>query len=407
MDILSSSQPELTFTNLSEAEVDFIQKNLQLDVNQLLLKSSKPGEFDFKKLAGQILSRQKATKKLPDWVANKYLIFPPSLSVEQSSSQATALFKSSLMSGKSLMDITGGMGVDFFYSSKNFERAIYFEMQEVVAKTTAHNFEKLGVKNVEIRNENSLEAIVREHLQSDWIYTDPARRDQNKDKVVRLADCTPDIVANLELLLQAAPNILIKTSPLLDINLAIKELNHVKAVYAVGYDQECKELLFHIQKGHEGEAVLHACVVDNQGHPRYSLQFDRNEEHFAQIHLSGSQSYLYEPHAAVLKSGAFKVLGERYGVNKLAMSSHLYTSNDLVPNFPGRAFEIIGVTKPDANEIRKVAQSDKANLTLRNFPGKIQDLRKKWRLKDGGDIYLFATTLFDNKKVVIVSKKVN
>ena len=391
---------------LTDKELKFINQHITDDVNQLLLRSKNAEDLDVKKAIGQIHARQKAVKKLPEWSSYKKLIFPPALSVEQSSSEATAAFKASIVSGETLIDITGGMGVDCYYMSQKFNSATYFELQPEVATTANYNFKLLQANQITVRNSNSLTAIEAEGLTADWIYTDPARRDSNKDKVVLLADCTPDIISNLPLLLRAAPNILVKTSPLLDIDRAVKELQHVKAVYTIGYDQECKELLFHINGEHSSDSYeLKVRILNQNGEAGLSLDFEKNQEQQATIAYTYPQAYLYEPHAAVLKSGAFKILGDRYGVSKLAASSHLYTSEQRIENFPGRTFEVVGYCKPDGTEIQKLIGQNKANLTLRNFPAKIQDLRKKWRLNEGGDHYLFATTLFDNKKVVIVTKK--
>ena len=399
-------QSDVPKTGLNETELTFIQKHLQDDVNQLILRSHSFKDIDVKKLAAQIQARQKALKKLPEWSAQLKLIFPPALSVEQSSSEATAIFKASLVKGNTLIDITGGMGVDCFYMSSKFQTATYFELQKEVADTASYNFEVLGSEKITVRNADSLATIEQENLKADWIYTDPARRDNNKDKVVRLADCTPDVVANLELLQNSAPDILLKTSPLLDIDLAVKELKNVKAVYIIGYDQECKELLFHINREHKTERFeLKVRILNTLGNAEQILDFDKTEEQTLQIEHSYPLGYLYEPHAAVLKSGAFKVLGQRFGVSKLAPSSHLYTSQNRVENFPGRTFEIVGHCKPDGKEIQKIIGQNKANLTLRNFPAKIQDLRKKWRLNEGGEFYLFATTLFDDKKIVVITRK--
>lgn len=394
-------------TGFTENEIRFIIQNRNEDVNQLILKSGNNPGVNTKKMAAQILARQKAIKKLPEWSANEKLIFPPVLSVEQCSSEATARYKASLVSGKQLTDITGGMGVDCFYMSQNFEQTDYFEQQEEVTKTAAYNFNQLGRSDVTFHSENSLEFLSQHPLQSDWIYADPARRGSNQEKVVLLSDCTPDVVNNLPLLFANASNILIKTSPLLDIDLAVSQLRYVREVHSVGYEQECKELLFVLnQEKLNQPALLKSVVLDSSGKPAYQIHFTRKDENESPHSFSQPLRFLYEPHAAVLKSGAFKILCKLFNVNKLAASSHLYTSENSVDDFPGRIFEIIAVCKPDAKEIYKFLDQDKANLTLRNFPGKIQDLRKKWRLKEGGDFYLFATTLEDSKKVVIVTKKV-
>ncbi|REA61675.1 hypothetical protein DSL64_11990 [Dyadobacter luteus] len=391
---------------LTETELAFIEVHQHDDITQLLLSAARFKNVDVKKLAGQIHARQKATKKLPEWVAEPKIWFPPALSVEQSSSEATARFKASLVSGKSLIDTTGGMGIDVFYMSRKFESAMYFELQKEVADAAVFNFGLFNCKNITVRNTDSVGAIASEKLKADWIFSDPARRDSNKDKVVKLSDCAPDIPAHLDLLLEAAPDILIKTSPLLDIDLAVKELKYVKAVYIIGYDQECKELLFHLRReAVEVDFELKPRVLNHNGDVTSSLDFTKSEEQNALVTYSNPLGYLYEPHAAVLKSGAFKTVATKLEAYKLAPSSHLYTSENSIEHFPGRTFEVIGYCKPDGGDIRKLIGQDKANLTIRNFPAKIQDLRKKWRLNEGGDIYLFATTLSDNKKVVVACRK--
>lgn len=390
----------------SEKEIDFIQAHLQDDVSKLILAAKQFKAFDIKKLAAQIQSRQKAIKKLPEWSANPALIFPPALSVEQSSSEGTAKYKASLLSGNQLIDITGGMGVDCYYMHDNFQRVQYFEQQAEVAATAKWNFEQLGVTNVDIHAENSLERLASQSIPSDWIYTDPARRNANREKVVLLSDCTPDIVANLDLLFQNGPNILLKTSPLLDIDLAAKSLKHLQAVHVIGYESECKELLFVLKKDHEAEEFeIKVRIVDGSGAMLHMLDFTRTHERDAKVTYANPAKFLYEPHAAVLKAGAFKTLCSVFSLDKLAINSQLYTSAHLHDDFPGRAFEVITVCKPDIKEISKHIEGDKANLTVRNFPAKSEELRKKWKLKDGGKYYLFATSLSDNSKVVVVCVK--
>jgi hypothetical protein len=393
-------------TGFSKEEIDFIQAHLQDDVSKLMLKASQFKGFDIKKLAGQIQSRQKAVKKLPEWSANQALVFPPALSVEQSSSEGTARYKASLLSGNQLVDITGGMGVDCYYMHRNFQNVQYFEQQPDVAATAKWNFAQLGVANIVVNAQNSLETLANQNVPSEWIYADPARRNANREKVVLLSDCTPDIVSNLDLLFQNAPNILLKTSPLLDIDLAAKSLKHLKEVHVIGYESECKELLFVLKKDHiNDDFEIKVRIVDGSGAVLHKLDFNRTLEREAHVTYSNPLKFLYEPHAAVLKAGAFKTISSFFSLNKLAINSQLYTSAQLNNDFPGRAFEVIAVCKPDIREVAKYIEGDKANLTVRNFPAKSEELRKKWKLKDGGKYYLFATTLADNSKVVIVSVK--
>lgn len=389
----------------SADEIAFIQAHLQDNPGELILKAKKFKGLDVKKLAAQIQSRQKALKKLPEWSANEQLIFPPALSVEQCSSEATAHYKESIVSGTTLIDVTGGMGIDCYYMSRSFDETHYFEQQPEVASSAAYNFAQLGATRIHVHAGESLAALQAGQT-ADWLYADPARRGSNKEKVVRLADCTPDVAGNMTLLLNAAPNILIKTSPLLDIDLASKELRNLKEVHVVGYEQECKELLFVLDREmEEDNFMIRVRIVDSAGQPMHQLDFTREEERSAAAGYAKPLAYLYEPHAAVLKAGAFKTICGRFDVQKLAIHSQLYTSQEYVSDFPGRSFRIVAVCKPDIRDIAQHMTGDKANITTRNFPVKPEELRKKWKIKDGGDHYLFATTLADQSKVVIVCVK--
>ncbi len=393
------------YDGLKENEISFIHAHMHANPGDLILKAGKFKGLDVKKLAAQIQSRQKALKKLPEWSANPQLIFPPALSVEQCSSEATALYKAGIVAGNTLIDITGGMGIDCYYMSRSFAEAHYFEQQPEVAAAAGYNFAQLGASRIHVHAGESLEAL-HDGLTADCLYADPARRDANKEKVVRLADCTPDVAGNAALLFNAAPCILIKTSPLLDIDLASRELQKLKEVHVMGYEQECKELLFVLDREMPGQNFkIKVRIIDAAGQPIYQLDFDREEERNAAAGYSKPLDYLYEPHAAVLKAGAFKTLCTRYDVLKLALHSQLYTSEEYVSDFPGRSFRVVAVCKPDIREISQHITGGKAHITTRNFPAKPEELRKKWKLKDGGDHYLFATTLADQTKAVVVCEK--
>lgn len=390
----------------SQAEITFIQAHLKDDVSKLMLRSTQFKGLNIKKLAEQIQSRQKAVKKLPEWSANPELIFPPALSVEQSSSEATAKYKATLMSGHQLIDITGGMGVDCYYMRENFQQVQYFEQQPVVAEAAKFNFEQLRAANICVHTADSIETLKTESYSGDWIYADPARRNANREKVVLLSDCTPDIVEHLSILFERAPNVLLKTSPLLDIDLAAKSLRNLKEVHVIGYEGECKELLFVLKKDWISDTFeIKVRIISSSGDTMNLLDLTRKTEQLAEVHYSTPLKYLYEPHAAVLKAGAFRTICDTFSLNKLAINSQLYTSEHLLNGFPGRVFEVVAVCKPAIREIKKIIGGDKANLTVRNFPASSEDLRKKLKLKDGGMFYLFATTLADNSRVMIVTIK--
>jgi hypothetical protein len=401
---METSIPEIT-----DREQAFIREHIYDDVPKLLLQKNHSPDLDLSKLARQILGRQKARHKLPSWYANDRLLFPPPLSVEQGSSEATARFKSSLVSGKKLIDITGGMGVDCFYMSQHFEQTLYFDQQETVARTAAYNFGQLGVTHrIEVRAEEALAALDRNPMPADWVYADPARRDDRQRKVAQLADCTPDLTQALPTLFRSAPNVLVKTAPLLDIDLAVSQLQAVREVHVIGLEGECKEVLYTLERRYpKGQDIpIRVRLLHADGTPQAAFDFTRQQEASAIAPLGEPAAFLYEPHAALLKAGAFKTIAAQYGLTKLASHTHLYTASHWIPDFPGRGFQIRAVCKPNAREIAAYVPDGKANLTVRNFPGKMDDLRKKWRLKEGGNVYLFASELFDTRKVVIVTEKV-
>lgn len=397
-----------SFCELTDREQDFIREHIDDNVADLLLQGKRCQDVDLKKLASQIAARQKAKHKLPDWYADGRLYFPPPLSVEQGSSEATARFKANLVSGKKLIDITGGMGVDCFYMSAGFEKTSYFDQQKEVARAAAYNFDELGLAGkIDVRAEDAILALSKAPEPADWIYADPARRDDRQRKVTQLADCSPDLTSTLPILFRSAPNIMVKTAPLLDIDLAIKQLGFVQEVYIIGLDRECKEVLYILNQSSlvAVDIPLKTRMLNADGSIQYSFDSGRREEADTVVDFSVPQKYLYEPHAAILKAGAFKSLAAKFGMAKLATNTHLYTSNELLKDFPGRGFEVIALTKPDARTLAEFTPDGKANLTLRNFPGRVDDLRKKWRLKEGGDVYLFAAELSDRRKVVIVARK--
>ncbi|WP_247235390.1 THUMP-like domain-containing protein [Telluribacter sp. SYSU D00476] len=404
-------------TGLTAAERTFVREHIQDDVATLLLKHRSSPNLDIQKVVKQIAARQKARYKLPEWYLNEQLLFPPPLSVEQGSSQATARYKAGLvvgghlagghLAGRHLIDITGGMGVDCYYMSQSFEQTTYFEQQPEVARSAAYNLQVLGADHITIRNEEALSALSQHPIPADWIYADPARRDEQQRKVVRLADCTPDIVTALPLLQRCAPRLLVKTSPLLDIDLSVKELQGVQEVHVIGLESECKEVLYLITTDTPAthEPILKVRILNADGSTLAGFDFTRPDEARAEVQLGEPMKYLYEPHATLLKAGAFRSVASRFGLIKIAPSSHLYTSDEWLPDFPGRGFAVVAVCKPDARELHAYLPEGKANLTLRNFPATIQDLRKKWKIREGGDRYLFATTLADGRKLVVVTQK--
>lgn len=390
-------------TPLDEASKQFIKQNLNAKVESLLLKSGSSQPKNIKILAEQIAARQKIKEKLPSFYRNLDLILPKSISLEQSSSDLTANFKSTIVSGKLLIDLTGGMGIDLLAMCKQFEKAIYIEQNADLQSIAAFNFEQLKINNTQFFCENSVEFLKKIDKKIDWIYIDPARRSNAGGKVFSLADCEPNVLEIKELLLQKSDSVLIKCSPMLDIAQAVKQLENVAKVYVVCVENEVKELLFHLKKAHFDR--IETQVIQLKNGENNSFEFDLEEEKHLDFRIGSIQKYLYEPNVGIMKAGAFKTVSKVFQIDKLNPNTHLYTSNQIIENFPGRSFEIINVLKVDKKDIKKHIPSQKANLTIRNFPGTVEELRKKIELKDGGNDYLFAYTNNINEKLILHTVK--
>ena len=403
---------------------DFISKHLKDDVNRLALAKF-PDDIDREFVVRQIHARQVLNKKLPSWAENDELIFPKKLSLEQSSSELTALYKKSLLSDvdemariaicenqcqsvvmtKTLIDLTGGMGVDTAFLFDNFDHAFYVEMQEELCEIARHNFKVLN-KNITVVNDNA-EHFLQNCDMVDCIYLDPARRDEYGRKMVSLHDCSPDVVELHDLLMKKAKRILIKVSPMLDIEMIKKELKDISEIHVVAVRNECKEILIAMQTHKESVSSINIIATDLR--EKWNIVFTEDEEQNAQWTLADNiKKYLYEPGAACMKAGCFKLLSQRYALDKLHRNSHLYTSDELVPDFPGRIFEVIDVMpfdKKTKKEISLRCQQPKANVAVRNFPLSTEELKKNLGLHDGGEFYIFGTTMKGENKVIVLTKK--
>ncbi len=399
-------------TRLSEKEQQFIREHRTDDIGALLLRPN-PAGLDLKKLAAQLSARQKARFKLPTWYETDELVFPPAMSVEQASSEATARYKASLVQGGLLLDLTGGMGVDTWAFAQRLRTVIYVEQQPELAKLAADNLETLGLTNVRVQTGNGLVVVQTLSEPADWLYLDPHRRDGQGGKVVRLADCEPDLSKPdvLADLLTKASTILLKTSPLIDIDATIRQLSGpaqgVRAVHVVALQGEVKEVLFIIDGQPVDQAMIEVNAVNLLSDNTIRICFQRQEERTAEVTFGHPETYLYEPNAAVLKAGAFRLVASRFGLLKLAPHSHLYTSDALRADFPGRIFRVDQSVRADRKALQAVVPGLKANLTVRNFPQTVAELRKKLGLQEGGEQYLFATTLLNGDKRLIVCRKAN
>jgi 16S rRNA G966 N2-methylase RsmD len=400
---------------LSLSEQAFISAHLTTDVRALVLRAQS-SDLDIKKVAAQIAARQKAREKLPTWYANDKLTFPPALSVEQASSERTAQYKASLVSGRWLQDLTGGMGVDTWAFAQRVDNVMYIERNSELAALAAHNLPLLGTGNVVVKSGNGLDLLNDSSEKAtvfdpaDWIYLDPHRRNDQGGKVVRLEDCEPDVSQpNLvSALLKKATRILLKASPLLDIDMAVRQLNGaVGSVHIVAVQGEVKEILFTLGNQPTAKENSTFNAVNILADRTVTLSFRWGDERDAEVNFDNPQQYVYEPNAAVLKAGAFRLVAARFGLTKLAPNSHLYTSEVLRTDFPGRIFALQSVSKPDAKTLKTLVPTMKANLTVRNFPQSVADLRKKLNLNEGGDVYILATTLLNGDKRLLITRKVD
>ncbi len=384
---------------------EFVKEHENDDIRVLALRATQYPEIDMQLAIRQITGRRIAKEKIPSWYINENILYPKHLSLEQSSSERTARYKANLVNGDSLIDLTGGMGVDFSFLAAKFKHAIYVEQQTELTEIALHNFKELGLTNVVVKNEEAL-SYLQNTPSIDLIYIDPARRDTVGRKTVNIEDCTPNILELASLLEEKGKETMIKLSPMLDITLALKSLSNISDVHIISYNNECKELLF-IKKKTDKETLYHCVNIQKEKTDILSFTRDREEETVISYKPQIGQ-YLYEPNSSIMKAGAYKYLSTYYNINKIHPNSHLYTSDSLIPNFQGRSFIIENVSSLNKKEVKQYLHNIKqANITTRNFPLSVQELRKRIGLKEGGDIFIFATTLADERKVLLICKKID
>lgn len=382
---------------------EFINQNINSDVANLALKGI-PFDNNLKQdIITQIESKKKCEKKLPTWFNTPNIYFPPKLNIEQTSSEVTAQYKSNLISGKSIIDITGGFGVDCYYFSKKVDTVIHCDLNVNLSKIVEKNSSKLKVNNITFHANDGLEVLKTIGEKVDWIYIDPSRRNDIKGKVFLLKDCLPNVPENLDMLFQYSKNIMIKTSPILDITSGISELQNVKHIHCVAVNNEVKELLWILEKDFSNKIEIKTINITNKDTQRFNFNL-KNELETTPAY-SQPLNYLYEPNTAILKSGAFNSIAGIKNIYKLHKHSHLYTSNDLI-EFPGRRFKIIKTIPYNKKSYKKEINLSQANVTTRNFPETVAQIRNKFKIKDGGKNYLFFTTILENSKTIISSVKI-
>ena len=450
---------------MNQATQDFIRQHQDDDVRQLAFLGSKYPEVDMPFALDQIRGRKMARVKLPRWASLEGIIYPPHISMEQCSSESTALYKAELAarllglpassSGIEMkaeneiefVDLTGGFGVDFSYIAARLGvKSMYVERQAHLCEAAKENFERLGLKNAIVKNGDGIEvlhsflpkkddaasaddslgiiygqplSLLKTKLGLKIIFVDPARRDDAGNKVVSLKDCTPDVTVLQEEMLSKADYVIIKLSPMLDWHRAVSELSHVREVHIISVNNECKELLLVLSARNMGDMeassadgeVKHAgnlriyCVNDAQSFVCDELDMESSPVRIAPPVLEEMQ-YLYEPNASLMKAGCFGVLSDRYDARMLSKNSHLFVSQAPIEAFPGRSFRIIAVSSFNKKELKRYLSGiTKANIATRNFPLSVAELRKRLKLKDGGETYIFATTLSDESHVLVITEK--
>jgi len=379
----------------------FITENLKTDITKLILKGSPFSDVSIQELASQIVAKQKAEHKLASWFRTQQIYYPSKINIEQTSSEHTANYKSNLVNGASIIDITGGFGIDCFYFSKRFEAVTHCEINAELSTIVAHNFKQLKINNITTFSGDAFDFLRSTKEKFDCIYIDPSRRDAVKGKVFLLQDCIPNVPENIDFLFSKTNQILIKTSPILDITSAINELKFVKEVHVIAIHNEVKELLFLLDKEHSKSIEIKTVNIGKE--ETKTFHFTYKEDLYSEY--SEPLSYLYEPNSAILKSGGFHQITNQLNVSKLQQHSHLYTA-DILLDFPGRTFKIEQVLSYDKKKLKKLLPENKANITIRNFPKTVAQIRKETKIKEGGTIFIFFTTNFKNELTVVICRKI-
>ncbi len=379
----------------------YINDNLTADISKILFKGTPFLDVSSQEIVEQIIAKNKCATKLPTWFNTPNIYYPNKLNIEQTSSEITANHKANLISGKSLIDITGGFGVDAFAFSKKMKQVYHCEINENLSKIVTHNYKQLYIKNIKTIACDGIKYLQKDNTKFDWIYIDPSRRNDYKGKVFLLKYCLPNVPENIDFLFEKCDNILLKNSPILDLTSAIKELKFVKEIHIVAVQNEVKELLFILEKDYINSIQIK--TVNFNKNNTQLFDFKLNKTTVATFSLP--KKHVYEPNSAILKSGGFNQISHQLNIDKLHQHSHLYTSDQLI-NFPGRRFEIKHIISFDKKLLKKLIPTKKANITTRNFPQTVAQIRKKTGLRDGGNQYLFFTTDCNNKHLVLICEKI-
>lgn len=391
---------------LTTSQIQFIKEHAADDLACLLLSAAKYPGMDIPFLVDQIAARRQIREKLPSWYENERLVFPSKIAAEQCSSEQTAAYKQELVGEDwTVCDLTGGLGIDSYFLSRKVKQLTYIERFPAYCEAAEYNFSVLEAGNITVVN-GDITQFVEALPVVDAFYIDPARRGESNKRVFALQDCEPDLPGLLPELLKRSPRVIAKLSPMADIQMTLELLPGTTSVHVLSVKNECKELLFVTERGAEGRQPSIRCINFGTNGVQ-SFLFTMEEERNAGLILAERVgAYLYEPNVSVLKAGAFKQIAVRMGVKKLQVSSHLYTSDQLVPGFPGRRFRVDEVLPFTGKLCKGLSKTlPQANITVRNFPLSVEELRKRTKIADGGPVFLFATTLSDGEKVLVRCSK--
>jgi hypothetical protein len=381
---------------------NFINNHIDSDVTSILLKGTTFHSVSTKEIIEQIEAKKKSQTKLPTWFQTENIYYPNKLNIEQTSSEITATYKAACIEGNTIIDITGGFGVDCYYFSKRFKDVVHCELDAHLSELVTHNYKQLGIDNIQTKAVEGIEFLKQSPEHFDWIYADPSRRHDSKGKVFFLADCLPNIPEHLDAIFNHTNNLMVKTSPLLDLTVGINELKFVKTIHVVAVNNEVKELLWILENHYTDKIDVKTINITKE--QEFHFDFFVEDEKNLESSYSKPLTYLYEPNAAILKAGAFHSICKQLPVYKIQKHAHLYTSEQLM-DFPGRRFKILDILMYNKKTLQK-SGIKKANITTRNFPETVQQIRKKFAIQDGGNDYLFFTTDYDSNKIVIVASKI-
>ncbi len=385
---------------INEQTWDFIRQHAADDVRKLALQGTKDAAVDLSMALQQIAGRQTALKKLPSWAAVERVLYPPHLNMEQCSSEQTARYKARLAgSGDMYVDLTGGLGVDFYWMSQGFKQRYYVERNAELCELVEHNFRTLEHSCSVCCCDTATYLPTVPH--ADVVFLDPARRNEHGGRTYDIKDCTPNILELLPLLMEKADKVILKLSPMLDWRKAVDDLQYVREVHIVSVDNECKELLLVLE---QTERPLRLVCVNNNQIFEVSSHPSPLTSHPSPL---TSEQFLYEPNASIMKAGCFDALAQQYPVCQVSANSHLFLSSVEIEDFPGRRFQICAISSTNKQTLKEtLAGVSRANITVRNFPMSVEQLRKKLHLKDGGDTYIFATTKADGAHSLYICRKI-